>query len=417
MSRLYIGEMAVSELVGRLGSPLYVYDEQRIRANVQRVFKAFRSRCDNFELYYAIKSNSNLAIAAILVSEGCGLDTASINEIELANKLGVTGEQVLFTGNYLSDEDLQAASQADAIINLDDAALFPRLAKIKVPETICFRINPAIGKSNVGEEDVLAGVQAKFGIPFEQTAVAYKMARDAGVKKFGVHMMTGSCVTDPSYFEEITTRLMDIVGKTANELGIEFDFVNLGGGLGIPYEPDEAELDIDKTASLVVSAFKNKCSEYSLQPPRLMMEPGRYLVGDAGFLLGKVHAIKESYRRFVGTDIGFNSLMRPTLYNAYHHICVDGKAGNEVLQNITGQLCENTDVWCVDRKLPELELGDLLMVEKVGAYGFCMSYPYNGRLQPAEVLVNGKQYEVIRKRQTVDDLCANIQVPDRLKLK
>jgi len=290
--------------------------------------------------------------------------------------------------------------------------LLPRLLKYGTPETICFRINPGIGKSNVGEEDVFAGSKAKFGVPHEKTIEAYRMARDAGIKTFGVHMMTGSCVTDPAYFEEITLKLMDVVGRTAKELGIQFSFVNLGGGLGIPYLPEEPELDIEKTAELVVNAFLAKCDEYSLTPPRLMMEPGRYFVGDAGFLLGRVHAVKESYQRFVGTDIGFNLLMRPVLYDAYHHIRVNGKENQKrVPTNITGQLCENTDVWCKERMLPPLACGDLIVVENCGAYGFCMSYPYNGRLQAAEVLVNNGQHALIRKRQTVEDLCALIHMP------
>ncbi|MDO8527570.1 MAG: diaminopimelate decarboxylase, partial [Deltaproteobacteria bacterium] len=303
-----------------------------------------------------------------------------------------------------------------ALINLDDVTLLPRLMKQGHPEVVSFRINPAIGKSNVHESDVMAGVEAKFGIPWERAEEAYAKAKESGIKKFGVHMMTGSCVTDPEYFEAITKKLLDCVGPIAKKLKIEFEFIDIGGGFGIPYLPDEKPLDIEKTAQLVTDVFKSKTKEYGLGEPKLVVEPGRYLVGDAGFILGRVHAIKESYKKFVGTDVGMSVLARPVLYGAYHGIHVDRSSDierrtsmsdvrsslNEAV-TITGQACENADAWAKDRELPQLEVGDLIVVENAGAYGYVMSFPYNGRLRPAEVLIENGKARLIRRRETLED--------------
>lgn len=237
---------------------------------------------------------------------------------------------------------------------------------------------------------------------------AYRQAKEAGIKRFGVHMMTGSCVTDPKYFGEVTQKLLDVVGPVFRKLDLKLEWIDIGGGFGIPYRPEETPLDLDKAAEQVVSVLKKKTKEYGLGEPTLMVEPGRYFVGDAGWLLGTVTARKESYATFVGTDIGMNTLARPLIYGAYHHIMVDRTNNeqrttiNEVV-NICGQCCENADVWAPNRKLPRLEIGDTIVVENAGAYGYVMSFPYNGRLRPAEVLVDGKRHRLIRRRETLDD--------------
>ncbi|MDO8494599.1 MAG: diaminopimelate decarboxylase [Deltaproteobacteria bacterium] len=412
-SKIYFEDVSAEALAEQYGTPLYVYETNRIRENYRRLFKAFQSRWPKFKVYYAVKSNSNPAVVKILVEEGAGCDCASQNEIRLAKHVGVEGEEILFSGNYLSDNDVQEGLKAKALVNLDDISLLPKLLKFGHPQFLSFRINPAIGKSNVHENIALAGKQAKFGIPWEKAIDAYSAAKEAGIKRFGVHMMTGSCVTDPHYFEEITLKLLDCIGPIAQKLKINFEFIDIGGGFGIPYLPDEKPLDIEKTAELVTNVFKKKTKEYGLGEPRLGVEPGRYFVGDAGFVIGRVHAIKESYKKFVGTDVGMNSLARPVLYGAYHGIHTEKlkvkseklKVGEETV-TITSQACENSDAWAKDRKLPKLEIGDLIVVENAGAYGFVMSYPYNGRLRPAEVLVDGKQHKLIRKRETFEDWLA-----------
>lgn len=393
----------IKTLAEKYGTPLYVYDAGRIRENYRRLHKAFSSRWPRFQIFYAVKANSNPAVVKILSEEGAGCDCASGNELRLAMQLGAKGEKILFSGNMLTDADLQTGLKSKALFNLDDASLLPRLLKFDRPEVLSFRVNPGIGKSNVHESDVMAGKQAKFGIPWEKAEAAYALAKEKGFKRFGVHMMTGSCVTDPNYFAEISEKLLNCVGPIAKKLKIRFEFINIGGGFGIPYAPDEKPLDIEKTAEGVVNVFKKKTKENGLGAMKLFVEPGRYLVGDAGFVIGKVHAIKESYKKFVGTDIGMNILARPVLYGAYHGIRVaDGGRVEEVV-TITGQACENADAWARDRKLPKLEVGDLIVVENAGAYGYVMSYPYNGRLRAAEVLVDGGQPKLIRKRETFED--------------
>lgn len=399
---IFFEEVSAGTLAEKYDTPLYIYEANRIRENYRRLDQAFRSRWPKFQIYYAVKSNSNPAIIKLLMEEGAFCDCASANEILLAKKLGASDEQILFSGNYLRDEDLKLGFQSKCLINLDDGSLLPRLLKLGVPKTLSFRINPGIGKSNVHESDVMAGKEAKFGISFEQAEAAYAKAKEAGVKSFGVHMMCGSCVTDPSYFETITQKLLDGIGPIASHLKIQFDWIDIGGGFGIPYERQEKPLDISKTAQLVTDLLKKKIAEYKLGEPKLVIEPGRYLVGDAGFVLGRVHAIKEGYKKFIGTDVGMNILARPVLYGAYHGIHVE-KMGDLEKVTICGQACENADAWAKDRELPKLNIGDLIVVENAGAYGFVMSFPYNGRLRAAEVLVDGSIHKLIRRRETLED--------------
>ena len=415
--QIYIEDVPVTLLAQTYGTPTYVYEENRIRANFRRALSAFQKYYPNFRFFYAIKANNNLAVANILRQEGAGIDAASVNEILLAKKLGLGGDDVMFSGNFLSDEDIRQGLESGVIFNLDDISLLPRVLKYGKPERISFRVNPGYGKSDVGDFVTNAGPDAKFGVHPEQVMNAYRMARDAGIKRFGAHMMPGSCIRDPEYFKFITEILMDLIGRAAHELDISFDFIDLGGGLGIPYRHGDSYLDIDKAASLVADVFTKKIAEYKMKPPRLMMEPARYFVGDAGYLLGTVHAIKDSYRRIIGTDVSMNTLARPAMYGAYHHIYVNGREDEpRRTVGLCGQVCENTDFWVRERELPQgIDLGDIIVVENAGAYGYAMSYQYNGRLRPAEVLVNGDKHWLIRQRETIEDLVRNVTVPEHLQ--
>lgn len=412
-SQIYFEDVSADVLAQKYGTPLYVYEANRIRENYRRLFKAFQSRWSKFKIYYAVKGNPNPSVVKILLEEGAACDCASQNEILLAMKLGLKGEEILFSGNNLNDDDLKTGLKSGALFNLDDLSLLPRLLKFGHPEVLSFRVNPGIGKSNVHEGIVLAGPDVKFGIPWEKAMSAYAKAKEAGIKRFGVHMMTGSCVTDHDYFAEISEKLLDCIGPIAQKLGIVFEFVDIGGGFGIPYQPGEKPLDIEKTAERVTKVFKKKTKDYGLGEPWLFVEPARYFVGDAGFVVGRVHCVKESYKKFIGTDVGMNILARPVLYGAYHGIHVEThnaqRTTHDETVTITGQACENSDAWGRDRKLPKLEVGDLVVVENAGAYGFVMSYPYNGRLRPAEVLVDGKNEKLIRKRETFEDWLAPTQ--------
>ncbi len=415
-NKIFFDQVSAQDIAETYGTPTYVYEEQPIRENFRRVLNAFRNEYNDFHLYYAIKACNNPAIAQILIDEGAGMDTASVNEILLAKKLGLSGDKVVFSGNFLSDDDIKQGLDSDVIFNLDDISLLPRLLKFGTPELLSFRVNPGYGKSNVGHFVTNAGPEAKFGVHPDQVMDAYKQARDAGVKRFGAHMMPGSCINEPEYFVFITKLLMDLIGKAGKELGIDFEFVDLGGGLGIPYTADEEPLDIQRTAKLVVETFRKKCDEYGLKPPTLAMEPARYFTGNAGYVVGRVHSVKKSYKEILGTDIGMNTIARPAMYGAYHHIYVDGREDEPRRKiDLCGQICENTDYWVRDRELPEgTTEGDLVVVGNAGAYGYCMSYQYNGRLRPAEVLVNGSEHYLIRDREVFDDMIRNTHVPAHL---
>ena len=415
--KIAIGEIPAADIAAKFGTPTYVYDEQKIRKNYRRAFNAFAKHYPDFKMFYAVKSCNNPAIVNILRQEGAGVDAASVNEILLAKHVGLGGEDVMFSGNFLSDDDIRQGLESGVIFNLDDISLLPRLLKFGKPEILSFRVNPGYGKSNVGEFVTNAGPNAKFGIHPDKVMEAYKLAKEAGIKRFGAHMMTGSCITDAEYFPFVTGLLMDIIGKTGKELKIDFEFIDLGGGLGIPYKPGEPALDLEKAAELTAKMFRSKVAEYGLKPPQLKMEPARYFVGNAGYLIGRVHSIKESYKKIAGTDIGMNTLARPAMYGSYHHIYVDGKEQEpRAAIGLCGQLCENPDFWVKERERPaSIAEGDLVVVENAGAYGFGMSYQYNGRLRPAEVLVNGEEATLIRTREDFDDMIRHTFVPSRLK--
>ena len=415
--KIAIGEIPAADIAAKFGTPTYVYDEQKIRKNYRRAFNAFAKHYPDFKMFYAVKSCNNPAIVNILRQEGAGVDAASVNEILLAKHVGLGGEDVMFSGNFLSDDDIRQGLESGVIFNLDDISLLPRLLKFGKPEILSFRVNPGYGKSNVGEFVTNAGPNAKFGIHPDKVMEAYKLAKEAGIKRFGAHMMTGSCITDAEYFPFVTGLLMDIIGKTGKELKIDFEFIDLGGGLGITYKPGEPALDLEKAAELTAKMFRSKVAEYGLKPPQLKMEPARYFIGNAGYLIGRVHSIKESYKKIAGTDIGMNTLARPAMYGSYHHIYVDGKEQEpRAAIGLCGQLCENTDFWVKERELPaSIAEGDLVVVENTGAYGFGMSYQYNGRLRPAEVLVNGEEATLIRTREDFDDMIRHTFVPSRLK--
>lgn len=400
-----INNVEVEELVRDYGTPIFVYDESRIRDNFLRVKNAFLSRYENFKIYYAIKCNNNPSLAKILIDEGAGIDASSANEIKLAKYLGVDGSDIIFSGNFLSDEDIKEGLKEKTLFNLDDVSLLPRLLSFGKPEILSFRINPDTGKSNVGYFDVTGGPEAKFGLHINQAVEAYKLAQNAGIKNFGIHMMAGSCVTDPEYFKDITMRLFDVIGKIKKELDIEFDFVDLGGGFGIPYKSDEKELDLDRAVEGIVQAVRIKCEEYNLPLPKIVVEPGRYFMADAGYLLGRVLSKKESYKEIWGSDISMNIVPRVILYEAFHDVVVVNKENLEIYPTfLCGQICEQTDLWWKGLPLPKLDIGDLLVMKNVGAYCFGMSYEYNGRILPAEILVQcDSTTRVIREAEKFED--------------
>ena len=414
--RLRIGKREVVELASSFGTPCYVTDEQRVRHNCRRLIAAFERGYKKFRLNYAVKANNNLAILNILRQEGAGADCSCIEELNLAALASFRHDQLLYSGNYNSDYELAQGIESLAAVNLDDANLLHRLLKYGKPEVLSFRVNPGMGEGQYPGL-VFGGENTKFGVTESNIVQAYAQAKEKGIKKFGIHMMTGSNVLNLDYFISVTRKLFEIAGKISRELGLDFEFVDVGGGFGVPYRPDESPLDIEKLGLRVSELFKEFVETMKVGDPYLMVEPGRFVVCDSTVLLGRVHHIKQvGSKIFVGTDIGMNTLLRPALYGAYHHIYVANKPLSKPESTVTvcGQVCENTDILAKDRSLPRLEIGDVIAVMNTGAYGYSMSSQYNSRPRPTEILVNDGQAETIRERETVMDLVARQRIPTRL---
>jgi diaminopimelate decarboxylase len=414
---LLVGGCPATELADRYGTPLYVYDEKRIRENVRRLRGAFERHWKNFRLYYPLKTNSNLAILRILRQEGAGADCSNPNEIFLASAAGFQPGEILYTGNYNSRDEFREALDAGATINLDDIWLLDKLLKVGKPERISFRVN--VGGSGSHSGLVFGAGHTKFGIPAALAPKAYRLAKDAGIRSFGIHTMGGSGVLDAAYFPKLASALVEVIGQIVRDVGIGFEFIDLGGGFGVPYRPEEAELDMARVGKDVSDVVRDAAARYRLGTPELCFEPGRYIVCDAGILLARVHHVKrhETSPVFAGTDAGMNSLIRPALYGAYHEVLVANdlrRPGSKAKTTVTGQVCENTDVLANERDLPDLREGDLLAVLNAGAYGFGMSSQYNNRPRAAEILALDGVSEVVRERETASDLVARMRVPGRL---
>lgn len=405
-----ISGISIRDLTEKYGTPLYVYDFEKIRRNARRLKEAFKSDDVDVDFYYAMKANGHPEILKIFIEEGYGMDCVSPGELQLALLAGVKAGHILYTGNYESLEDLQAAYKAGAKINLDDISSLERLLQVGKPELITYRINPGKGRGKY-EQITTGGDKAKFGVPYEKAVIAYKNAMDAGITRFGAHMMTGSGVLDEDHFPHMLELFLNELGEIKKELGINFEFIDMGGGLGIPYYGDDKTLDVEMLAKETLKVFKNKVKELNLGQPTLALEPGRYLVGDAGLLISRVTGIKKGYRTFVGIDAGFNTLIRSALYGAQHPIVVDGKEDAELSMtvDICGQICENTDIFAKDRLLPETKEGDLLVFTQAGAYGSVMAMPYNLRFRPAEVAIVDGEDKLITRRETFDDYVSRFQ--------
>ncbi|MCK9151032.1 diaminopimelate decarboxylase [Methanobacterium alcaliphilum] len=414
---LSIGGADANQLAEEYGTPLYVIDEMRIRDNYRRVYKAFSKHYSDFQIFYACKANTNLAVMRILEEEGSGIDAVSPGEIYTSLLAGFDPQRVLYTGNNVKDEEMEFAIESRVRLNVDSVSQLKRLAKIVDPEEfkISFRVNPMVGAGH-HEHCITGGEMSKFGIMEKEAVEVYKMAQDMGFKPVGIHTHIGSGILDPEPFMLAVDTLMDIAGLIAQNTGVEFEFIDFGGGLGIPYTPDEQILDIEKFATEITGRFKEKLVHYGLGKPTMCIEPGRYIVGDASYLLTRVNSVKQSYRKFVGVDAGFNTLLRPSMYGSYHHIVAANKPQEEPVEeiDIAGNVCESGDLFARDRPMPELEEGDLIAIMNAGAYAFSMASQYNSRPRPAEVLVNNGESDLIRERESFADVLNKQVLPARL---
>ncbi len=401
--------LGLADLADRFGSPLYVTSALRIRDNVLRLRSALTTRWPNSRILYAIKANSNPAILRILRELGCGADCSSPAEMVFAQAAGFPRRETLYTAAYPSDAELAGAIEAGVAVNLDHPGLLPRLLRAGRPPLLSFRLNP--GRSAAGPEGLrFAGRDSKFGSSLASVRQGLEAAHRAGVRDWGIHTMPGSNILAPDHFGRVGDFLGRAIRSLQRVMGRPPTFADAGGGLGVPYRPTETELNLDLAISRLVLGLRSAASPADVQ---LWMEPGRYLVADSTVLLGTVTDTKPGRPAFVGTDAGMQTLLRPALYGAYHAIYPAGpvRPGTRRRVTVTGPICENTDLLGRDRRLPPLEVGDLLAVATAGAYGYSMASPYNNRPRPAEVLVDGGRARLIRRRETTDDLLC--QVPER----
>ncbi|MCL5783450.1 MAG: diaminopimelate decarboxylase [Candidatus Thermoplasmatota archaeon] len=413
-NRLFLEDHDLCELCDLHGTPLLVTSEKRLRENYRRIYNAFSSLYSRFEIRYAIKSNSNPAVISILRDEGSGVDVSSINELNIARYCGVPVEKILFSPNNASRDELLEALKNGVAVNFDDIGQLNILGD-KHPETASFRINLNIEKGEF-PGTTTAGPNAKFGMPESYAAEAYRQAREIGVRKFGIHVMIGSNVLSPDHFEHVAGEIFNAAGRISRETGIKFDFIDLGGGFGVPYRPEEKELNVDTVASSVINSLEKANAQYGLGNPKLLIEPGRYISADTTVLLGRVNNIKSYTKTFVGTDIGMNIMLRTALYGAYHHIVLANDLSRALSgpKEIVGQICENTDRIAKEREFPEARIDDIIAVFTSGSYVSSMSSNYNGRTRAREILLSDDGIHVVRERDKFEDFVRNTKIPDHL---
>ncbi|MCI6479387.1 MAG: diaminopimelate decarboxylase [Spirochaetia bacterium] len=397
-------------LTEKYETPFYLYDEKAIRENIRRFTKAF-SIFPGFKEHFAVKACPNPYILKILRSEGCGADCSSLPELILAENAGIAGEDVMFTSNETPAKEYIYANLKGNIINLDDITHIPFLEKTLgfLPEIISFRYNP--GPLKEGNAIIGKPEEAKYGLTEEQIFEAYKICKDKGVKRFGLHTMVASNELNPDYFVETATLLFNLAAKVKEKVGITFEFVNLGGGLGIPYKPGDKAVDYDYIARGIKDAYDAIVVPAGLDPLKIYWECGRPITGPYGWLVTRAIHEKHIYRDYIGVDASMADLMRPGMYGAYHEVTVSGKenAPKNKVYDVVGSLCENCDKFAVQRQLPEIQIGDLLIIHDAGAHGRAMGFNYNAKLRCGELLLrqDGSVVE-IRRRETIDDYFATL---------
>ena len=399
------------KLAEKYGTPLYVTDEKRIRERAREFKRAFPSA----ELLYAAKANWNIAILRIMAEEGFGADVFSDGELYAALLAGIQKEKILFNGNSKSPRELKMALEAGVKISIDSEDELIALAEMADKEIeVSFRVNPNISVKT--HPKIATGLrESKFGIPAEEVVSIYEKAMKLdNIKPIGIHCHIGSQILDISPYRETMERMMDLV-EELTEIGVDIKFVDVGGGLGISYSgEEEGERKLSDLTSLILPIFERRCEEIGIKPI-LVLEPGRYLVSDSTLLLTRVNFVKRAFKNFVAVDAGFNVLIRPAMYEAYHEIAIANKMNEEVEETYTvvGPICETGDILGRDRRLPKVKRGDLVAIFDTGAYGFSMSSQYNGRPRPAEILVNDGENEVIRYGEEYSDLIVKMNLPAR----
>lgn len=399
----------IAELKKQYPTPFYVYDEAGIRENAQRLHRAFAWN-PGFKEFFAVKALPNPHIMEVLKDENCAADCSSVAELELSDRVGLKGEEIMFTSNNTLSKDYQRAKELGAIINLDDLSHLEYVKQhVGLPELISFRYNP--GPLREGNAIIGKPEEAKFGFTREQLFTGYKQALADGVKRFGLHTMVASNELNPQFFVETADMLFTLAADLHKELGIKLDFVNLGGGMGIPYRPGEQSLDIESIGKATEELYQKKIAGTELDPLSIFLENGRIMTGPYGYLVTEVIHKKHTYKDYIGVDACMANLMRPGMYNAYHHISILGKESLPTGGNfdVVGSLCENNDKFAIDRPLPETEIGDTMVIHDAGAHAHSMGFQYNGKLRSAELLLRPDgSVKQIRRAETLDDYFATL---------
>ena len=416
MKRPFVTLEQLREMTEQYPTPFHLYDEKGIRENARRLKEAFAWN-PGFKEYFAVKATPNPAILKILREEGCGADCSSLTELMLADRSGFSGHEIMFSSNDTPAEDFKLAAQLGAIINLDD---FTHIDFLKetigfIPETVCCRFNPGgvftIGASAEGFQIMDTPGDSKYGFTREQLFEGFKKLKAMGAKRFGIHAFLASNTLSNQYYPTLAGILFQLAVELEQETGCDVCFINLSGGVGIPYKPDQPANDIAVIGEGVRQQFEKILVPAGMGDVAIYTELGRFMLGPNGCLVTKVLHFKHTYKEYVGVDACAANLMRPAMYGAYHHITVMGKedAPCDHMYDVTGGLCENNDKFAVDRMLPEVELGDLLVIHDAGAHGFSMGYNYNGKLRSAEVLLQKDgSTRLIRRAETPEDYFATL---------
>jgi len=387
----------------RFPTPFYLYDERGIRQAAQAVQAAFAWN-KGFHQYYAVKALPTPAILKLMLDEGCGLDCSSMTELLLAQKVGAKGADIMFSANAMPAEELRFAQEQDATINLDDISDVDRLIDHGgVPDMICLRVNP--GKFGAQRKSVMgSSLDAKFGMLPTQLLPALEQLKAHGATAFGLHAMTDSNALDISYYTNNARYLFELGAGLEKQSGLKLALINLSGGIGIPYRPEDKPADLAAISSGIIQEYERVFT--GRDDVRLVTELGRYITGPSGWLVARAIHKKAIWRDYVGLDASAADLIRPAMYGAYHHISVVGKrnAPHDRVYDVTGALCENNDKFAIQRSLPQIDIGDILLLHDAGAHAHAMGYQYNGRLRSAEVLyTTDGEFKLIRRAETPED--------------
>ena len=413
----FVTKEQVEEIVKKYPTPFHIYDEKGFMENARKVNEAF-SWNKGFREYFAVKATPNPFIIKKLKEAGCGVDCSSATELMIADKLGFRNDEIMFSSNETPEGEFKYCNELGGIINLDDITMIDYMEKeCGIPETVSCRFNPG------GIFEVCNGIMdnpgdSKYGMTREQITEAFKILKSKGVKNFGIHAFLASNTVTNEYYPMLAKTIFQLAVELEKETGADIKFINLSGGVGIPYTPDQTPNDIMVIGEGVHKVYDEILTPAGMGDVSIFTEMGRFMMGPYGALVTKAVHEKHIYKEYIGVDACAVNLMRPAMYGAYHHITVLGKENEPCTEtyDVVGSLCENNDKFAIDRKLPKIEMGDYLYIHDTGAHGFAMGYNYNGRLKSAELLLkeNG-EVELIRRAETPKDYFATFDFSDILK--